>query len=191
MIHTRVIGRASASPLWPGAFFAAIPPPQPTAPHAHFCSTMPAIPIPSSRSTLLMFGFFKKSAPPQRESILAAIPLRNPVVRQTTSHGKTMLVAPIQATRLKRFFGTRAQEKSFELDALGLDVWTACDGRTTVEQIITHFARQHRINLREAEVSVSTFLRTLISRNLMALAGTTPQAPREKSPRQPRKKSRR
>ena len=130
-----------------------------------------------------MFGFFKKPAPPQRDSILAAIPMRNPVVRQTTSApGKTMLSAPIEATRIKRIFGTRAKQKSFELDALGLDVWTACDGHRTVEQIITHFARAHRINLREAEVSVSTFLRTLIARNLVALAGVTVAAAKAENP---------
>ena len=141
---------------------------------------------------LAMFGFLKKPAPPQRDSILAAIPVRNPVVRQTTSApGKTMLTAPIEATRIKRIFGTRAQQKSFELDALGLDVWNACDGQRTVEQIITRFAREHRINLREAEVSVSTFLRTLIARNLLALAGTTVPAAKAEALARPGKKKRR
>jgi len=49
-------------------------------------------------------------------------------------------------------------------------VWRHADGTRTVEALITTFAEHHQLSLREAEVPVLAFLKTLTQRNLIALA---------------------
>jgi len=44
------------------------------------------------------------------------------------------------------------------------------DGTRSVEGLIEHFAAEKRVNIREAEVAVLAFLKTLVQRNLVALA---------------------
>lgn len=139
---------------------------------------------------LSLFGLFSKPKPPPRDTVLAMIPLRNPSVhRVEMASGKQALSAPLRKTIWHRVFGARRKEKIFELDDLGLQVWDLCDGKRNVEAIITAFASHHRINLREAEISVTTFLRMLITRNLMVLATTedTKPAPKDKRPRKRKK----
>jgi hypothetical protein len=45
------------------------------------------------------------------------------------------------------------------------------DGRKTVRQLIQSFAQTHRLNLREAEVAMMTYLRTLASRGIVTMRG--------------------
>jgi hypothetical protein len=61
-------------------------------------------------------------------------------------------------------------ERSFGLDVLGREVYEACDGRTKVKEIIHGFAKTHRVSLSEAEVSVTTFLKTLMTKGLVYMA---------------------
>lgn len=134
-----------------------------------------------------MFNFLRRKAPPPRESLLSAIPVRNKLVHATTlENGKMKLTAPLAKTFVKKFFGSKVQEKAFELDELGAEVWHSCNGHSDVETIIKSFARHHQVNIREAEVAVSSFLKTLIQRNLVALVGTRDAA----SGRRPRKNRR-
>ena len=120
-----------------------------------------------------MFNFFTRKPPPARESLLSAVPVRNDLVQEgPVENGKMKLTAPLTKTFMKKFFGSKAMQKAFEIDELGAEVWRSCNGRNTVEAIITAFARQHQVNIREAEVAVSAFLKTLIKRNLVALVGT-------------------
>lgn len=66
-------------------------------------------------------------------------------------------------------------------------MWATVDGKSSVEQIIVGFSRAHRLNLREAEISVMAFLRTLMQRNLIALTTDKAHAPK---PHRPPSKSR-
>jgi len=111
----------------------------------------------------------RKPAPKTPPSLLAAIPVQNPLARSSPVPGGLRLTAPLQPSRLSRLLRAPAREKTFELDALGTEIWRACDGRTSVEQIITAFARTHRVNLRQSQISVTTYLNTLLARNLIAL----------------------
>ncbi len=77
----------------------------------------------------------------------------------------------LRGAKLRRVLaGSRpSARKTFELDALGVFVWQAIDNRKTVEQLIRHFAREKRVALREAEVSILAFLKMLTQRGLIAL----------------------
>ena len=105
------------------------------------------------------------------EMLLDAVPVRNPLVRERAGGGPVRLTAPLRATLLKRMFGSKHGEKSFDLDELGAAVWKLCDGRRTVEEIISAFAQERRVNVREAQVAVVEFLRMLLRRNLIAMGG--------------------
>jgi hypothetical protein len=59
--------------------------------------------------------------------------------------------------------------KTFELDALGKLVWDACDGTTSVRQVIEKLAGRYDLNEREAEVATLAFLRTLMRKGLIGI----------------------
>ena len=59
--------------------------------------------------------------------------------------------------------------KTFEFDDLGHFVWSACNGKTSVKQVIRRLARRYDLGERQAEVSTLKFLRMLASRGLIAV----------------------
>ena len=64
-------------------------------------------------------------------------------------------------------------EKSFrrkiQLDSLGVDVWSLLDGEKNVKTIIKEFAALHTLNYKEAEISVTLFLRSLGEKGLIGI----------------------
>ncbi len=63
----------------------------------------------------------------------------------------------------------RKQTKKLQLDAMGTSVWDLVDGKRSVRMIIQIFAKAHRLENREAEVSVTSFLRQLGQRGVLGL----------------------
>ena len=63
----------------------------------------------------------------------------------------------------------RKQTKKLQLDAIGTSVWDLMDGNRTVRRITQIFAATHRLDKREAEVSVTRFIRELGRRGLLGL----------------------
>jgi hypothetical protein len=118
-----------------------------------------------------MFRLFQKRSASSRDALLKAVPVKNELVREKViaEAGGLRLTAPLRPNRLRKSLSPASgAEKTFELDALGAYVWKQIDGRS-VEQLIEVFAATHRVNVREAEVSVTAFLHTLVRRNLVAL----------------------
>lgn len=64
------------------------------------------------------------------------------------------------------------RRRIFELDPVGVEVWRACDGQRTVEEIVEAFAEQHALTFHEARVAVTNFLHSLIQRGLIAIEQT-------------------
>jgi hypothetical protein len=62
--------------------------------------------------------------------------------------------------------------KTFELDDLGKLVWDACDGKTSVRQVIRALADRYHLNEREAQVATLAFLRTLMRKGLIGIPAT-------------------
>jgi len=65
--------------------------------------------------------------------------------------------------------------KGFRMDQLGFEVWQACDGSRTVEQIVEEFAERHRVDFHEARIAVMQFLKDLAGRELIALVFERPR----------------
>jgi len=61
------------------------------------------------------------------------------------------------------------KERGFALDSLGHQVLLWCDGTRTTEELIELFADRYKLRFHPARLTVLAFLRTLISRNLVAL----------------------
>ena len=72
------------------------------------------------------------------------------------------------ARRLGRS-GEVVQLKKLQLDAMGTAVWDLVDGQRSVRRIVQKFAEAHRLDNREAEVSVTSFIRELGQRGLLGL----------------------
>src|SRR4051812_25397428 len=105
--------------------------------------------------------------------MLAAKPARAAgAEEQSVAPGKWQLTIPIQPTRWASMVlrVPKGMSKTFELDELGKFVWDACDGKSSVRQVIRKLARRYNLNQREAEVATVAFLKTLTSKGLVAMA---------------------
>jgi hypothetical protein len=65
--------------------------------------------------------------------------------------------------------------RKVQLDALGAQVWGWIDGERSVDGIVRAFSEAHRLSHREAELSVTAFLRMLGKRGLIGMR--EPQCP--------------
>ena len=75
---------------------------------------------------------------------------------------------------LSRFLHVPAT-KTIELDEFGAQVWSRCDGAHSVEQLINFTCDTYKLNRRQAEVSVITFMRMLAQRRLIGLSAAGQQ----------------
>ena len=108
--------------------------------------------------------------------LLNAVPLRSRTVRgERRPDGGWLLRVP-----LRRRWYTRpplawlmpiSRERAISLDRLGSEVWQAGDGRRTVEEIVDLCAAAHDLTFHEARLSVTEFLRLLVLRGLVVVAG--------------------
>ncbi len=113
---------------------------------------------------------------PNRQYALACLPVRNPECIEEQKEEGILLTYPVQAKPWLRkiFKGAAGREpeiiqRKLQLDSLGSSVWQMIDGRKSVEDISRSFQQQHKLGLREAEISVSEFMQQLGKRGLIAL----------------------
>lgn len=123
-----------------------------------------------------------KPAPPEeggltREQALACRPVKCPLVtEEVLSDSQVRLCYPLSLkpwfARLAARFGawdTRPRTKRLELDAMGTTAWRLMDGRRNVLQVVEAMAEAYGLQPREAELSVSAFIKDLGRRGLLAL----------------------
>lgn len=110
-----------------------------------------------------------------REESLRAIPVRNEKVEveQDEDLQETLIRIPRRddwwVRWLARIFFIPKHRK-VTLDELGSFVWNFCDGKHTVGELIDAFAARYKLNRKEAELSMTAFLRMLAKRRLIGLA---------------------
>lgn len=111
-----------------------------------------------------------------RKQALQCIPLRNPLAREEEQEEGLLLIYPVEVkpffqSVFKRFMGNRSNriEKKLQLDSMGTAVWAMIDGKATVNQITQSFQQQHQLDRKEAEISVSSFLKELGKRGLIGM----------------------
>lgn len=105
-----------------------------------------------------------------RNAALQGRPHQVPPVRQETKDGKLYVTVTFERPRWQRLLGgERLSERTFGLDRYGQRVYASCDGKRTVRQVIKHFATKARVSVPEAEMAVTKFLRTLLSKGLIVM----------------------
>ena len=128
-------------------------------------------------------SFFRRRKPGLgRKAAMTARPRQAPVVR--TKHrpddGVNVTVM-IRRPRWHRWLGgSERSERTFGLDAYGREVFEACDGKRSVRAIVRRFAANHEISRPEAELSVTTFLKTLMAKGLVVMELDKPAKGRRK-----------
>ncbi len=107
-----------------------------------------------------------------RAAALAGKPERLPVVRtkELPDGGLNVTVRLTPRPWLRWLETPEPVERTFTLDRLGREVYDACDGKTDAKTIIRRFAESHKVSIAEAELSVATFLKTLMSKAVIAVA---------------------
>lgn len=112
-----------------------------------------------------------RSAGLTRARVLAAVPMQLPVVSRTELDGGELRVrVGVESARWQRWLGgARHVERDFVLDRLGREVYDACNGEAEVRTIAAAFAETHQVSLAEGELSVSTYLKTLTTKGLVAI----------------------
>lgn len=131
---------------------------------------------------LFGFGGRKADGPALgRGESLSARPVLNSLVKlERGQDGNTILQVPRRdgglVRSVSRWFHLPPY-KRIALDELGTFVIELCDGRHTVREMVRRFAREFRLNEREAEVGITTFLRTLARRSVIALVIEGGEAP--------------
>lgn len=112
-----------------------------------------------------------------REEALAAIPSKNrEVAEEATGDGYVRVVYQVTykpwfgnlASRLGKW-DHRPMTKKLELDELGTAVWKRIDGKRSVRDIAKDFAREYGVLEREAELSVTAFIKQLGRRGILGL----------------------
>jgi hypothetical protein len=111
------------------------------------------------------------------EDMLAAVPYVNEAMeRRRLDEGAVMVSVPMKKPKWLvppvSWVLPYSSHRRLQLDGLGAEVLDRCDGRTRVETIIEKFAADHKLSFREAQLAVTTFLRQLTQRGLIAIIGT-------------------
>ena len=123
-------------------------------------------------------NLFRRRPPPKlaRREALAARPVRNPelaYLRQENGEiAITLRRRKDPLTRLLSLLFVVPRQKQIVLDDVGSDIWELCDGNHTVEQLIADIASKHKLEPREAEVSLTNYLRQLGRRRLIGILVT-------------------
>ena len=107
-----------------------------------------------------------------REAALSARPAQTPAERvEDRRDGGCLVTIRCLRPRWQRWLGGGpTAARTFGLDAVGREVYEACDGRRSVREIVADFAAAHSVSPAEAELSVTAFLRTLVAKGVAVIA---------------------
>ena len=122
-------------------------------------------------------SLFRRKAQPKelsRQASLASKPLRNPAIRtERKEDGTALLYVPSNPSRWARLMAKLIRvegiDRRVSLDEIGAYVWEMCDSETPVRAMISRFAKQYKLNRKEAEVSMVQYLRTLAKKGLIGI----------------------
>lgn len=122
----------------------------------------------------------KKEPKLTREQVMRSRPLRNALLQwETNDEGKVVITIPRRKDWLARiatiFFAVPSTRQLVLDDEVGSSVWQACDGEQTIDGIVKLLCQRYKLTRKEAEVSVTEFLRQLGRRRLVGFAVEKPQ----------------
>ena len=113
----------------------------------------------------------RRSPQISRQQTLSSQAMQNPNVRAEQRGNNLLLRVPLKqprTTRLSRALMTLPTERRVVLDSIGAGIWELCDQKNTVEDIIELTRRRYKFSHKEALISVTTFLKQLGGKGLIA-----------------------
>ena len=127
---------------------------------------------------------FKRQPKIGREAMFKSKPLRNEQLDwETNDDGEVTIVLKradtLKVRVLSKLFWV-PEKRTLVLDQIGSEVWGLCDGRTSVESIILALQEKHKLNAKEAEISLLTYLKKLGQKNIVGFAVDKSDLPRKK-----------
>lgn len=112
-----------------------------------------------------------------RDAAMSGVPYKLPTVRVREDNDKLLVTVEFVRPRWQQVMGADQNcQRTFGLDAYGQSVYQSCDGQRSVRQIVDEFARNNKVSRPEAELAVTRFMRTLISKGLIAMQMEKPTA---------------
>ena len=113
----------------------------------------------------------KRSRQLSRTEAMRGVPIKANVVRSERKDNKVYLTVEFNRPGWQRMIGAdRVTERTFGLDAYGEEVYELCDGKKSVKDCVRIFAKKHHLSRPEAELAVTTFLKTLTNKGLVGIA---------------------
>ena len=118
----------------------------------------------------------RRARPPKltRGQSLQAVPVLNSLITiERTGEGHAMLNLPRRRTSVVRLLSKLFRlppYRRIELDEPGTYTVELCDGTKSVGEIIVLFAKRFKLNRREAEVSMHSYLKGLAKRGIIGFA---------------------
>jgi hypothetical protein len=114
---------------------------------------------------------FRKQPKIGREAMFKSKPVRNDRLEWEKNADEEIVVTlkrddSWKVRILSKLFWIPNQ-KTLVLDQLGTQVWDMCDGRTTVEAMIRKLSENHKLNMKEAEISLLAYLKKLGQKGLV------------------------
>lgn len=113
----------------------------------------------------------KKQPKISREAMFNSKPTRNDRLEWKTNKDDevTITLKRADTTKVKilsKIFWV-PEKRTLVLDEIGSQVWKMCNGRMSVASMIKQLCETHKLNAKEAEISLLTYLRTLGRKNLL------------------------
>ena len=107
-----------------------------------------------------------------RDAVLSGRPEQAPAVRreERPNGGVRVTIRMVRRRWFGRFGREGEVERNFGLDVLGREVYESCDGKSDVRAIVRKFAKKHKLSWAEAELAVTTFLKTMMTKGLIVMA---------------------
>ena len=105
-----------------------------------------------------------------RNGALKARPHQLPPVKSEEKDDKLYVTVRFKRPGWQRILGADEMcERTFGLDPYGRRVYDSCNGKRTVNSIVRKFAEDIKVSVPEAEMVVTKFMRTLMSKGLVAM----------------------
>jgi hypothetical protein len=110
--------------------------------------------------------FLKKEKPPKisPERLYHSIPVINPELKhEEDENGIVRILIPVRSG------SQTVRTVKIRLDAIGSRIWKRIDGKTSISEIAQWMKREFMVTEKEAEASLSLFIRNLVDKKLVAL----------------------
>lgn len=114
----------------------------------------------------------KRNSGLSRATAMDSRPHPMPGIRiEEEADGTIKVLIGFKRSKWQKWFGAPPEyERQYLLDALGREVFDACDGDRSVREIVERFADVHSLNIAEAEMAVTKYLKTLMMKRIIGMA---------------------